>query len=69
MLGINPNIVEHEIKMYPNDKPIWKQLRDINPRKPPSIKVEVEKFLNIGFIYSVPWTKWVFNLIPIDKKQ
>jgi hypothetical protein len=29
----------------------------------------VEKFLNVGFIYPVPLTEWVSNLIPIDKKQ
>jgi hypothetical protein len=69
MPGINPSIVEHEIKTYPNDKPVRQHLRVVNPRKTPAIKVEVEKLLNVGFIYPVPLTEWVSNPIPIDKKQ
>jgi hypothetical protein len=29
----------------------------------------VEKLLNVGFIYPVPLTEWVSNLVPLDKKQ
>jgi hypothetical protein len=41
----------------------------VNPRKAPAIKTEVEKFLNTGFIYPVPLTKWVSNPIPVNKNQ
>ena len=34
-----------------------------------SIKVEIEKLLIDGFIYPIPLTKWVSNLVPVDKKQ
>jgi hypothetical protein len=69
MLGIDPNIVEHEIKTYPNARPVRQHLRDINPRKAPTIKVEVEKLLNAGFIYPIPLTEWVSNPILVNKKQ
>jgi hypothetical protein len=69
MPGIDPNIVEHEIKTYLNAKPIRQCLRDVNPRKAPVIKVEVEKLLNVNFIYPVPLTEWVSNPVPVDKKQ
>jgi hypothetical protein len=39
------------------------------PRKAPAIKAEVEKLLNVGFIYPVPLTEWVSNPIPVNKKQ
>ena len=68
MPGIDPCIVEHEIKTYPNAKPVWQRLRAVNPRKEPTIKVEIEKLLKAGFIYPVPLTEWVWNLIPVDKK-
>jgi hypothetical protein len=29
----------------------------------------VEKLFNVGFIYPIPLTTWVSNLIPVDKKQ
>ena len=41
----------------------------MNPRKAPTIKVEIEKLLKAGFIYPVPLTEWVSNPVPVDKKQ
>ena len=69
MPGINPHIVEHEIKTYPNAKPVRQRLRAVNPRKAPAIKAEIEKLLKAGFIYPVPLTEWVSNPVPVDKKQ
>ena len=69
MLGIDPCIVKHEIKTYPNAKPVQKRLHAMNPRKAPAIKVEIEKLLKANFIYPVPLTKWVSNPISVDKKQ
>jgi hypothetical protein len=69
MQGINPEIVIHEIKTYPDAKPVWQRLRPVHPRKAATIKIEVEKLLKAGFIYLVALTDWVSNLVPIDKKQ
>ena len=69
MPGIDPRIVEHEIKTYPNAKPIRQCLHAVNPRKAPSIKAEIEKLLKAGFIYLVPLIEWVSNPILMDKKQ
>jgi hypothetical protein len=69
MLGIDPEIVIHEIKTYPDAKPVQQRLRPVHPRKVAAIKLEVEKLLKAGFIYSVALTDWVSNLVPIDKKQ
>ena len=69
MSGIDPHIVEHEIKTYPNAKPLRQHLHAVNPRKAPSIKAEIEKLLNVGFIYPVPLTEWVSNPVLVDKKQ
>ena len=67
--GIDPQIVEHEIKTYPNAKPVRQCLRVVNPRKAPAIKAEIEKLLKADFIYLVPLTEWVSNPVPVDKKQ
>jgi hypothetical protein len=69
MPGIDPEIVIHEIKTYPDTKPVWQCLRPVHPRKKAAIKLEVEKLLKAGFIYPVALTDWVSNLVPIDKKQ
>ena len=41
MPGIDPRIVEHEIKTYPNAKPVRQRLHVVNPRKAPAIKAEI----------------------------
>jgi hypothetical protein len=69
MSGINPEIVIHEIKTYPNAKPVWQRLHPVHPHKAVIIKIEVEKLLKDGFIYPVSLTEWVSNLVLIDKKQ
>eukprot|EP00253_Pinus_taeda_P020564 PITA_20564 len=50
MLGIDPAIVVHEIKTYPDAKPVRQCLRQIHPRKATTIKAEVEKLLKAGIL-------------------
>jgi hypothetical protein len=69
MSGINPKIVEHEITTYPDAKPVRQKLRLVNPKKEETIKIEVDKLLKAGFIYPIHLTKWVSNLVLVNKKQ
>jgi hypothetical protein len=69
MSGIDLCIVEHEIRTYPDAKPVRQCLRVVNLRKAPAIKAEVEKLLNTGFICPIPLTEWVSNPVPLNKKQ
>ena len=69
MPDIDPSIVVHEIPAYPGVKPVPQRLRLVHPRKAAAIKGEVEKILNYGFIYPIPLTEWVSNIVPVDKKQ
>jgi len=66
---IDSSIVEHEIKMYLNVKPVRQCLHPIHPKKAAAIKIEVEKILHAGFIYPVPLTDWVSNIVLVMKKQ
>jgi hypothetical protein len=56
-------------RTYPDAKPVRQHLRAVNPRKVPTIKVEVEKLLNADFIYSVFLSEWVSNPIPMNKNK
>jgi hypothetical protein len=67
MPGIDPRIVVHEIKTYEGAKPIRQKLRQIHPKKATAIKAEVEKLLSVGFIYPIPLTKWVSNIVLVTK--
>ena len=69
MPGIDPSIVMHEIPTYPGVKPVHQRLHPVHPRKAAAIKAEVEKLLNVSFIYPIPLTERVSNIILIDKKQ
>ena len=68
MPSINPQIVVHEIKTYAGANPIRKKLHHIHPKKEAAIKAEVEKLLRTGFIYPIPLTEWVLNIMPITNK-
>eukprot|EP00253_Pinus_taeda_P035169 PITA_35169 len=67
MPGIDPSIVVHEIPMYLGAKPVRQHLRLVHPRKAATIKAEVKKLLKAGFIYLIPLTNWVSNIVPVDK--
>ena len=69
MSGIDRSIVQHEIKTYESATPIRQKLWLVNHRKTTTIKAEVEELLKAGFIYPVPLTDWVSNLVLVDKKQ
>ena len=49
--------------------PVRQRLHAVNPRKAPTIKVEIDKLLKASFIYPIPLTEWVSNLVSVDKKQ
>ena len=68
MLGIDPSIVEHEIRTYPDAKLVRQKLKPINPRKAATVKAEVEKLLKASFIYPIALAEWVSNPVPIEKK-
>ena len=67
--GIDTFIVEHEIRTYPNAKPIRQCLFAMKALKVPTIKDEIEKLLKARFIYQVPLTKWASNPVPVNKKK
>jgi hypothetical protein len=69
MPGIDPRIVKHEIRTYPDANHVQQKLLPVNPCKAMSIKDEVEKPIKVGFIYSVQLMEWVSNHVPINKKQ
>ena len=68
MSGIVPSIVVHKIKAFPTAKPVMKKLRQVHPQKAASIKAEIEKLLKERFIYPIPLTEWVLNVVPVNKK-
>jgi hypothetical protein len=69
MPGIDSKIVEHEIIMYTDAKPVQQKLCPVNPKKAASINIEVDKLLKADFIYPIHLTQWVSNPVSVNKKQ
>lgn len=69
MPGIDPVIVAHETLTYPGAKYFFQRIHLVHPQKVVAIKVEVEKLLKASFIYLIPLTDWVSNIVHVDKKQ
>ena len=67
MSGIYPSIVVHEIQTYPMAKPVRQKIRQVHPWQATTIKAEIEKLLKARFIYPVPLTEWVSNIVPVNK--
>ena len=45
--GIDPSIVVHEIRTYPDANSVHQKLRQVQPQKTTSIKEEIEKLLKV----------------------
>lgn len=69
MPGIDLITIEHEIKMFLDVKTVWQWLQPAHPKKFGSIKAKVEKLFHAGFIYHIPLTDWVSNIVPVIDKQ
>jgi hypothetical protein len=69
MSGIDPHIVEHEITSYLDVNHVQQDILPFNPHKEVTIEAEVEKLIKVGFIYLVQLTKWVSNLVRVNKKK
>lgn len=67
--GIDSSIMVHEIKNYLGAKHVHQKLQHVYSRKTTTIKEEVEELSKVGFIYPMPLTKWVSNIVLLMKKQ
>jgi len=59
----------NEIPTYPGANLVHQCLRPMHPRKVVAIGEKVKNLLKDGFIYPIPLTDWVSNIIPISKKK
>jgi hypothetical protein len=69
MPKIDPLTIVNEIQTYPGVKPIRQKIHTVHLKKNATIKAEVEKLLKSGFIYPIPLTERVSNIILVAKKQ
>ncbi|KAH7838310.1 hypothetical protein Vadar_024854 [Vaccinium darrowii] len=69
MPGIDPEIVEHRIPLYPDAKPVKQKLRKMRPDWVLEIKKEVQRQIDAGFLIVTEYPQWVANIVPVPKKN
>ena len=63
------SIIQHTIPIKPGEKPFMQKLRRINPKLVPIIEKEVKRLFDAKIIVTLRFSKWVANLVPIQKKN
>ena len=69
MQGLSTEIVEHQLPMRPECKPVQQKLRRVKPEMLLKIKEEVKKQLDAGFLEVAKYSEWVANIVPVPKKD
>jgi hypothetical protein len=68
MKGIHPDTCIHHIYIQPGMTPVRQPQRRMNPILKDFVKEELQKLLNVGFIYPISDSKWVSPLVVVPKK-
>jgi hypothetical protein len=65
--GFDPTLIHHSIPIKEGIKIVRQKQRRINPALEATIRKELEKLLKDGIIFSVKYSEWVSNLVPVWK--
>ena len=69
MKGIDPKTCIHHIYIEENSRPIRQLQRRMNPNLREIVKEELQKLLNVNFIYPISDSRWVSPLVIVPKKN
>jgi len=69
MPSLDPDIVQHKLPLKPECPPIKQKLRRMKLEMTLTIKEEVEKQFNAGFLAVAKYPQWVANVVPVPKKD
>eukprot|EP00253_Pinus_taeda_P034739 PITA_34739 len=69
MKGIDPKTCIHYIYIKDNSRPIRQPQRRMNPNLREIVKEELQKLLNVNFIYPISDSQWIYPLVIVPKKN
>lgn len=69
MRGINPRTCMHHIYIEHNVTPIRQPQIRMNPNLKEIVEEELQKLLNVNFIYPISDSQWVSPLVIVPKKN
>ena len=68
MKGLDPTLCTHRIYINLDCKPVRHPQRRVNLALRDIVKNELQKLLNVGFIYPILDSQWVSPLVIVPKK-
>jgi hypothetical protein len=69
MKGIDPQLCTHHIYIEKDARPIRQPQRRLNPHLRDIVKEELQKLLDVDFIYPISDSRWVSPLVIVPKKN
>ena len=69
MKGIPSNLCIHHIYIKSDSRPMCQPQRRMNPNIRDIVKEEIQKLLEVGFIYPISDNEWVSPLVIVPKKN
>jgi hypothetical protein len=67
MIRIPREVIEHKLSIDPSYKPIKQKERTYIPERHETIRQEVNKLLEVGFIMLVDYPSWLANTVLVEK--
>jgi hypothetical protein len=67
MPGISREVIEHKLGIDPTFKTIKQKERRYTTERRETIRVEVNKLLEVGFIRPVDYPSWLANPVLVEK--
>jgi hypothetical protein len=69
VLELSREIVEHRLPIKSGFRLFKQKHRSFRPNLLPRIKDEIHQILEANFIRPCRYTEWVFNVVPVEKKE
>jgi hypothetical protein len=69
MIGIPKKVIEHKLDIHPSYKPIKQKKRRYTPKRCETIRQEVNKLLEVGFIRPVDYPNLLANPVLVEKSN
>ena len=64
-----PEVCEHKIILEEGVMPVRQRQYQMNPKYSLLVKDEIDKLLEAGFIYKIPFSEWVSLIFVVLKKN
>ncbi|XP_024177908.1 uncharacterized protein LOC112183806 [Rosa chinensis] len=67
--SLSTDLVCHQLPTHPDKRPVKQELRRMNSETQVLVKEEVKKMHKSGIIRVAKYNKWLFNIVPVRKKN